>query len=253
MPPALKALSAQLGGWFIAWLLARSGLLPGGLWALVAAQAFGAVAVAAALRSARWWLPIHLCFTPLAVAAQGLGLHPAWYLGAFLLLAAIYWSSFRTQVPLYLSNRHTVQAVAGLLPPDRPVALLDIGSGTGSLLRPLARLRPDCRFSGIEAAPAPHALARLLAGQQANLALQRGDFFAVPWGDYDFIYAFLSPVPMAMVWKKACAEMRPDGLLLSNSFPVPGVEPAFVLEVADRRATRLYAYRPRATADKAAK
>ena len=244
MPPALKALAAQLGGWAIAWLLARTGLLPAGLWALVAAQAAGAALCAGALRSARWWLPIHLAFTPLAVLAHGLGLHPAWYLGVFLLLLAIYWTSFRTQVPLYLSNRHTAAEVARLLPADRPASLLDIGSGTGALLRPLARQRPDCRFTGIEAAPAPHWVARLLGLRLGNLTLERGDFFAAPWSTYDVVYAFLSPVPMAMVWKKACAEMRPDSLLLSNSFPVPGAEPAFVVEVADRRRTRLYAYHP---------
>ncbi|THF61355.1 class I SAM-dependent methyltransferase [Pseudothauera rhizosphaerae] len=244
MPPALKALLTQCGGWALAWLAARSGLLPAGLWVLVAAQAVGAMTVAVALRSARWWLPIHLGFTPLVVLARGLDLHPGWYLGAFLALVAVYWTSFRTQVPLYLSNQPTVAEFARLLPAGRPLQVLDLGSGTGTLLRPLARLRPDCRFTGIEAAPAPHVLARLLAGRQPNLVLHRGDFFAESWSAYDVVYAFLSPVPMAMVWQKACRELRADALLVSNSFPVPGVEPAFVVDVADRRRTRLYAYRP---------
>jgi len=244
MSPALKALAAQCGGWALAWLLARSGLLPAGLWALVAAQAAGASLCAAALHSARWWLPIHLAFVPLAVLAHRLGLDPAWYLGLFLVLLAIYWTSFRTQVPLYLSNRTTAETVARLLPAQRPVSLLDIGSGTGALLRPLARLRPESRFAGIEAAPAPYWLARLLARGTANLSFTRGDFFTASWSNYDVVYAFLSPVPMAKVWQKARKEMCPGSLLISNSFPVPGVEPAFVVEVADRRRTRLYAYHP---------
>ena len=62
MPPALKALLAQLAGFAAAIALARSGGL-GGLWALVGAQAVVAATVAAGLRSARWWLPIHLGFT----------------------------------------------------------------------------------------------------------------------------------------------------------------------------------------------
>ncbi|HNQ74995.1 MAG TPA: class I SAM-dependent methyltransferase [Pseudothauera hydrothermalis] len=243
MHPALKALAAQCGGWVLAWLLARSGLLPAGLWPLVAAQAAGATLCAATLHSARWWLPIHLAFMPLAVLAHGLSLDPAWYLGLFLALLAIYWTSFRTQVPLYLSNRTTAETVARLLPAQRPVSLLDIGSGTGALLRPLARLRPESRFAGIEAAPAPYWLARLLARAAPNLSFTRGDFFTASWSNYDVVYAFLSPVPMAKVWQKARKEMRPGSLLISNSFPVPGIEPAFVIEVADRRRTRLYAYR----------
>lgn len=253
MPPALKALAAQLAGWALAWLLARSGALPAGLWPLVIAQAVSAALCAAALRSARWWLPIHLGFMPLAVAAHGLRLHPGWYLAIFVLLAAVYWSAFRTQVPLYLSNRQTVAAVAALLPADRPAAVLDLGSGTGTLLRPLARQRPDCRFTGIETAPAPHFLARLLGTGQPNLTLQRGDFFATPWSTYDVVYAFLSPMPMARVWQKARAEMRPGSVLVSNSFPVPDEEPAFVVEVADRRHTTLYGYHPAGSAHKATK
>lgn len=241
MPPALKALLAQLAGLATAFTLARAGLV-GGLWPLVGVQALTAAAVAHLLRSARWWLPIHLGFVPLAVGTQGLGVNPAWYLAAFILLVLVYWTSFRTQVPLYLSNRRTAAAVAALLPP-RPCAVLDIGAGTGSLLRPLARARPDCRFSGIELAPATWLIGRLLAARAPNIDWQRGDLFARPWQDYDLVYAFLSPVPMAAVWKKAAAELRPGALLVSNSFPVPERAPDLVIEVDDRRRTRLYGYR----------
>jgi hypothetical protein len=159
MPPALQALLAQLIGLGVAFVLARSGLL-GGLWPLVGAQAVTATAAAAVLRSARWWLPIHLAFLPLAVMAQRLGVHPGWYLAAFTLLVLVYWSSFRTQVPLYLSNRATTAALATLLP-QHPARVLDIGAGTGALLRPLAQARPDCAFAGDVAA-------RTRAGAQAR-------------------------------------------------------------------------------------
>lgn len=241
MPPALKALIAQLSGLAAAVALARAGLL-GGLWPLVAVQALVAATMAAALRSARWWLPIHLGFLPLLVGAQRLSLHPAWYLATFVALVLVYWTSFRTQVPLYLSNRRTAAAVAGLLP-AQPARLLDIGAGTGSLLRPLARARPDCQFTGVELAPATWLVGRLLAASAANIDWQRGDLFSRPWHDYDLVYAFLSPVPMAEVWQKAASELRPGSVLVSNSFPVPGREADFVVEVTDRRATRLYGYR----------
>ena len=42
------------------------------------------------------------------------------------------------------------------------------------------------------------------------------------------------------VWRKACAELQPGALLVSNSFPVEGIEPYKVVEVDDRRRTRLY-------------
>lgn len=241
MPPALKALLAQLAGLALAFALARSGVVAG-LWPLVGVQAAGACATAVALRSARWWLPLHLAFLPAVVAAQGLRLHPGWFLAAFVVLALVYWSSFRTQVPLYLSNRKTAEAVAALLP-AAPAQVLDIGAGTGSLLRPLARSRPDCRFTGIELAPAPWLIGRALAAGQGNLELHRGDFFAHDWSHYDVVYAFLSPVPMTQVWHKARSEMRAGSILVSNSFAVPGRVADEVLEVDDRRHTRLHLYR----------
>ena len=49
---------------------------------------------------------------------------------------------------------------------------------------------------------------------------------------------------MPEVWRKACAELQPGALLVSNSFPVEGIEPYKVVEVDDRRRTRLYCYLP---------
>lgn len=244
MPPALKALIAQIAGWIIALALARSGVLPAGLWPLIGAQALAATGSALALRSARWWLPIHLVFTPAAVIANGLDIAPGWYLAAFVVLMTIYWTSFRTQVPLFLTNRTTANAVASLLPQERPIRLLDIGSGTGSLLRHLARLRPDSHFTGIEAAPAPYLIGRLLARGQVNLTQHRGNFFEASWSDYEVLYAFLSPVPMAQVWAKASKEMLPGSILISNSFAIPGSTPDAIVPASRAGGRELLIYRP---------
>ena len=244
LPPALKALLAQAIGTATALAAARSGMLPGGLWPVVVVQALAATATATALGSAPWWRWIHLGFAPLVVVALQLNIAPGWYLAAFIGFALVFWSSFRTQVPLFLSNGVTAAAVAELLPRNRPARLLDLGSGTGSLLRPLARMRPDCRLEGIESAPAPYAVSVLLSRREPTIAVARGDFFEIPWSDYDLVYAFLSPVPMAEVWRKASAELRPGALLVSNSFPVEGIDPDHIIDVDDRRHTRLYCYRP---------
>jgi len=242
LPAALKALLAQLCGGLVAFVLLAAGLLPAVPWAAVGVQAVAAALAAIALGSDRWWIPIHLGFAPLLLAARTLPIAPGWYLAAFLVLLAIYWTSFHTRVPLYLSNQRTVDAVAALVPADRPMRVLDLGCGTGSLLLPLARLRPHCRVSGIEAAPAPFLLCRLRSRGLPNIELARGDFFAHSWSEYDRIYAFLSPVPMDAVWHKFEQEARPGATLISNSFPVSGRKPDQVIEVGDRRGTRLYLY-----------
>lgn len=243
LPPALKALLAQLLGLGAAVAVsAGTSALPIGGWSFVFAQGAAATLAAAALRSAPWWLPIHLAFAPALLAATRLQIAPAWYLAAFAVLVLVYWSSFRTQVPLFLSNRATAEALSALIPEAKGQRVADLGSGTGGLLLRLARSRPDCRFIGIEAAPLPFAMA-WLTKRRANLDLRWGDFWSGSLGEYDVVYAFLSPVPMARLGAKARAEMRPGSLLVSNSFAVPDMAPAQVVEVADRRRTRLYCYR----------
>lgn len=243
MPPALKALLAQSAGAIIAIAIARGGFLPSGTWPVAAVQAAGATVVAAALRSDPWWLPIHLGFVPSLILAGKFDVSPAWYFLGFAVLLAFYWSSFRTQVPLYLSSGKTAQAVAALLPENRPQRVLDVGSGTGSVLRHLAKNRPDCVFEGIEIAPAPWLLSTLLARAQVNVRFRREDFFAQSWRDHDVVYAFLSPVPMARVWEKAQRELPAGGIVISNGFPVPGAVPERTVEVGDTRGTVLYVYR----------
>lgn len=242
LPALAGAAGAQAGGWALALLLAHVGLLPQGVWAVVGVQAVSAAAIAWALRSETWWVAIHLFFAPMLVVARALAIPPAWYLGGFIALGLVYWSSFRTGVPLFLSNRETAEAVAELLPPRRGATLLDIGSGTGALLLQLAKLRPDVHLVGIESAPAPYLLTRLLARPHRKLYVRRGDFFRQPWKDYDVVYAFLSPVPMSAVGLKARSEMKPGALLVSNSFEIPGWHPERIVEVGDKRGTRLFVY-----------
>lgn len=242
--PLVKALLAQILATAAVFLLVRAGLLAAPPGVLVLAQGALAAFVALGLRSERWWLPIHLAFAPAVLAALHLDLPPALYLAAFALCALVFWSSYRTRVPLYLSNRDTVAALARLLAGRAPGRLLDIGSGTGSLVVPLARQLGAWQVTGIESAPLPYLLARWRARACPNLDIRRGDFFAADWQGYDVVYAFLSPVPMSAVWRKACAELRAGSLVVSNSFAVEEASPEAVIEVGDRAGTRLLCYRP---------
>lgn len=244
--PALKALTAQLLGACIVVLLLRLDILFGfPPLALAALQGAFAATLAATLRARSWWLAIHFFFLPGVLAAHRLGLPPWLWASGFVALIAVYWTSFRTQVPLFLSSRRAVATLAAALPAG-PLRVLDIGSGTGTFVRHFARLRPETQVDGIEAAPAPAWLGAWLARALPNAQLTRGDFFAHNWSAYDVVYAFLSPAPMAAVWEKACAEMRPGAVLISNSFAVPDREADGTLQVNDRRQTRLYCYTLRA-------
>lgn len=241
-----KALLVQVLAFALALLLARLALL-GGLalpvWGWVVLQALCAAGLARLLHSDRWWFWIHLGFAPGAMGASALHIPPVWYFGLFVVLAIVYGSHFRSQVPLFLSNSTTEQTLLGLIPSGKPMRFLDFGSGLGGVVRAVAAQRPLIQCDGVEGAMGPALLARLLALGRRNCDLRWGDFWKTDLSGYDIVYAFLSPVPMPAVWEKACREMKPDTLLISNSFPVPGVKPVRTVQVNDRRSTRLYVYR----------
>ncbi|OQY69520.1 MAG: hypothetical protein B6D47_08920 [Rhodocyclaceae bacterium UTPRO2] len=210
---------------------------------LAAIQGALAAGIGALLRAERWWLAIHLGFSPALVAALRLDLPPALPLAVLAGLTFVFWTTFRGEVPLFLSSRGAADALLGLLPPGAGLRVIDLGAGAGGLLRRLAQARPDAHFTGIEHAPLPYLVARLNARGLANLAIRRGDLWRTPLEGEDVVYVFLSPRVMPRLWQKARAEMRPGSLLVSSSFPAPHVAPERVVEAADPRGTRLYCYR----------
>lgn len=243
--PLRSALFAQVLGSIVAGGLIE--LVWPRLWQmpLAAACVQGACAALASykLEAPPWWLAIHLAFVPLVVAASTLPIAPGWYLAAFAALLLVFWRTDKSRVPLYLTNATAAAAVAQLLPPQ-PCHVVDLGCGNGSLLRHLAQARPDCEFLGLEHAPLPWAWAHLATLRLPNVRIRYGDFWSQHLGLFEVVYAFLSPAPMARLWDKAAGEMRAASLLVANSFAVPEIEPEGVVDVADRRATRLYLYRP---------
>jgi hypothetical protein len=230
--PALRALLGQCLAFPLTlastYLLARAGAamsylevaLLQGLWAALLAWRSGL---------APWWRAIQFLFPPALVLARGLAdaaaLPPAAFLAVFIVLLLVFWSTFRTQVPLYLSGREAWDLVAGLLP-ERPLAVVDIGSGLGGLVLDLARRRPDCDLTGIELAPLPYLASRVRAVASGSRArFLRGDYERLNLGHYDVVFAYLSPAAMSALWRKAEAEMKPGSLLLSYEFVIAEREP----------------------------
>lgn len=189
-----------------------------------------------------WWRVIHAGFMPLVWFTQSLAIDPGWFLFAAILLLLVYRGALTGQVPLYLSNKQTVQALAELLAERGDSRFLDLGAGLGSTTVPLADALPDSHFTGYENAPLTWLLGLLLSVGRPNIRWRWDDLWQADLGDYDVVYAFLSPAPMPRLWDKVQAEMKPGSLFISNSFPVPGVTPARVIEVDCIPSRPLYCY-----------
>jgi len=240
-PPAARAGLTQIAATLIALVPVLAGLeITPGQWAVV--QGAIAMRIAALGGAARWWPPVHLAFAPAIVFTHGLQIAPVWWAGAFVMLAAVFGSTFRTQVPLFLAGDCVRAKLAELLAPDRSLRFIDLGCGLGGVIAKLKRARPECEFHGVELAPLPFVVSRLRAGRH-GCRIERRDLMTVDLDGYDVVYAFLSPAPMPELWAKARREMRPGSLFVSLAFAVPGVAPDEILPLSDSDRHTLYVWR----------
>ncbi|MBV8666660.1 MAG: class I SAM-dependent methyltransferase [Burkholderiaceae bacterium] len=211
-------------------------------WVLVLLQGVGAAVMSRLFKLAPWWLPMQLAFPLALLLAWSLQLPSTVYLAAFLFCLLLYWTTFRTQVPFYPSGPLVWSMVEELLPRDRPLRVIDIGSGFGGMALRLAERRPDSTVIGIEVAPLPWLCSRLRAAcRHSGAQFWRGDYHELDFGDFDVVFAYLSPAAMPALWEKVRAEMRSGSLLLSYEFPIPEVQ-SQIANRCGKRGTILYGW-----------
>jgi SAM-dependent methyltransferase len=187
------------------------------------------------------WVVGQLVAPPVAILVLGLGL-PVWvYPVVFALLVLIFWNVASNRVPLYLTNTMTSDSLLKLIPGNRNVKFVDLGSGLGGTLRHLARQAPDSEFVGVESAPLPFVVSWCLGKLSGcnNLEFRFRDIWKENLSEFDMVYCFLSPVPMPRLYEKVQDELAPGSLFISNSFRVPDHEPDRVVKVKDGRKTEL--------------
>ena len=246
LPPAGVALLLQCAAFALALLLVRLAGLQ--LFPLVFALLCGLLAAAFSRFAglARWWLPIQLLFAPALVLMLTLNIHPDFFLAAFLILLAVYWSAFRSQVPLYLSSSKVWRALESFLPDTKTgFRFIDLGSGLGGVLTHLARARPDGHYFGVESAPLPFLWSwlRIKLGGYRNCNVRWHSIWNCNLAQYDVVFAYLSPVPMERLWRKARAEMRPGTVFISSTFAVPEQTPHETVQVDDLHRSALLVWR----------
>ncbi|MDP1557361.1 MAG: methyltransferase [Nitrosomonas sp.] len=214
------------------------------IFELAVLQGISAAIISHKLKMPIWWVPIHLIFIPAIITTLALTLSPLWFCGAFFILILMFGKTYQTKVPLYLSSHKAASVLASLLPKHKDFSLIDLGCGCGGLLAHISKIQPKGNFFGVEAAPIPFLLSKLRTmANSSNCRIQWGDFWKHDLSPYDVVYAYLSPAPMESLWDKACKEMRPGSILISNSFIIPGVKPEKCLKLNDLTDSTLYLWR----------
>jgi SAM-dependent methyltransferase len=179
-----------------------------------------------------WWVPIQFFFPLSAYFLAQLAISPYVYFFILLVFSALFWSTYRTQVPYYPSRAQLLEPILSTIQGYQNLRFADVGSGMGGLLIKLASRRADANFLGIEIAPLPW-LVSVIRGytQKSRAKFQFGDFYALDFSHFDVVFCYLSPAAMPSVWQKAQLEMRPGSLFLSYEFIVPSVEPDFSIQI----------------------
>ena len=244
-PPSIIALLLQLAAF--ALLVIALQLFDLHLAPIVFSLLCGVIAAAISriVGLARWWLFIQFVFAPALVLVLALDIPPVIFLIAFIFMLVVYWTTFRTQVPLYLSSNKVWQALETKLPAGQSFNFIDLGSGIGGVLTHLAQTHPHGRYHGVESAPLPYLWSwlRIKLGRHTQCSVNWGSLWNSDLSKYDIVFAYLSPVPMDALWRKAKKEMRTGSVFISNTFVVQDHLPSETITVDDLHHSTLYLWR----------
>jgi hypothetical protein len=238
-----KAFAAQALG--LAFTLTLAWMAPAlfhSTWRLALMQGAAAALWSRLIRQPYWWVPIHLLFLPAAIALLTLQL-PSWlYLLTVLLLTLVFWGTIKGDVPLFLSSSAVADALAAIVDRENAGAFADLGAGIGSIAVPLAQNR-SIIIDAWERAPLPWLITVWRCRKMLNVSVNRASLWRCDLADYDVAFAFLSPAVMTKLGEKVRREMRSGSLFISSSFPIPDWQPESVVQLEDRRGTKLFCYR----------
>ena len=142
------------------------------------------------------------------------------------------------------SSKKARNKILDLIPGGVLGEIVDLGSGWGSLVFPIAREFPSCSVVGYEQSPVPllFSRARSVLSPRANLEIRREDFFDVPLNKAEVIVCYLYQDSMERLKTKFEAELRPGTLVISKDFRVPQWTPRQTHAVNDLMGTVIYVY-----------
>lgn len=228
--PAIHALIIQIGSLFFCLIISLFLRTIFSSPPTILFYVFLQAAVAASFSFLRgmdwWWHIIQFVFPILVLIFLFAEIPSIYYFIIFIVLAMLYWSTFATQVPYFPSKASLVPALLSILPPHKSLCFVDIGSGLGGLLIRLSHIRDESLFFGLEIAPLPWLISYFrgrICRSQAHFIL--GNYESLNFGDFDVVFAYLSPAVMPAIWQKALSEMKEGSLLLSYEFIIPDVMP----------------------------
>ncbi len=164
-------------------------------------------------------------------------------------LISIVWSTIKTGISPTQSGtkaRHTILELVAEFDTQKPI--IDLGSGWGSIVIPLARQYPQRQVIGYELSFFPwlvSILAKYCLGLN-NLTLYRRDFLQADLSQASVLLCYLYSGGMVSLADKLAiggVQQSPHQFtLISNTFALPNAEPIKKLKLKDLYHTPIYVY-----------
>lgn len=120
--------------------------------------------------------------------------------------------------PYVPSNRRKVEKLLRELD-VQDKTFVDIGSGDGCIVRTAAKL--GAQATGVEINPYLSIYSKvrnIFSKHKSNIHYLQKSFFNVDLSSYDVIYIYLYPGLMERLEEKIFSELKPGGIVISNTF-----------------------------------
>lgn len=151
----------------------------------------------------------------------------------FIAAASLLWFTLKTGISPMPSSAKARAAMLEASSMADDGVILECGSGWAGLLFALARKYPDRQVIGYELSWLPwlySVIAKRLLGL-SNVEIHCADFLKADLTDVSLICCYLYPGGMQQLSDKLTEEPQSGTMLISNTFALPGHEPALSLQL----------------------
>lgn len=161
-----------------------------------------------------------------------------------IIILSIIWFTLKTGISPMVSSNKARDAMLDAI--SKPVndALIDLGSGWGTLVISAAKKYPNQQVVGYELSWFPWLVSMLRKKflRLDNLTLYRKDFKTVDFNHASVLFCYLFPEGMLMLNQKLNDDQYNNILIISNTFALPLCKTASICKLNDFYKTPIYIY-----------
>ncbi|WP_377114231.1 hypothetical protein [Pseudoalteromonas sp. M58] len=162
-----------------------------------------------------------------------------------LIALSIVWGTLKTGISPMMSSSKARQTMLAAISMDEKGALIDLGSGWGTLVIPVAKKHPNKQVIGYELSWFPWMVSVLFKYSLGlnNLTLYRKDFKNADLSSASTLVCYLFPGGMVALEEKLKHDVVNNKItIVSNTFALPSYKPTNVIKLKDFYQTPIYVY-----------